>query len=355
MPKPSLSFVSSTTPPRARAEGGQSDAVDTILFVDVDGVLNVGVNDPGNRPLEFSTANYTRAQSSWATRHESEHRASIERLVATYRRELGHGEGGTYCKFLSESSTGFSDVLVERLAGLIQAAGKKRMVVISSTWRLPQHRARVRRLEDAISNHLGSKFTFDARTAPIADSTPEQRLKTIGDFLSEYCEQRAAELPPDLRVLLLEDFHITALGSWSCDGETVESADAVERYLESRSGAKQVTVKLVHCFDEWTSAEGTYVKVGCGLTLEHVCQANRFLGVGCSFCGRPPSPKKVEVTEELAHPPEADKLTDEDKLPVKSTDDPIPVTLPLAAGVAWLRARGFFAVNSRAAVMTVAN
>jgi hypothetical protein len=347
MPKPLCSFVSSTAPPGARAEEGQSDAVDTILFVDVDGVLNVGVNDPGNRPLEFSTANYTRAQSSWATRHDSEHRASIERLVATHRRELGHGEGGTYGKFLSESSTGFSDTLVARLAGIIKAAGKKRMVVMSSTWRLPQHRARVRRLEDAISNHLGATFTFDARTAPFSDSTPEQRLRTIGDFLTEYCEQHAAVLP-SLRVLLLEDFHITSLGSWSCNGEVVDCAEAVERYLESRSGAKQVTVKLVHCFDEWTSAEGTYVKVGCGLTLEHVCQANRFLGLGCSFCGRPSSPKKVEVTEERAHQPEADKLTDGDELPIKNTEDPMPVALPLAAGVAWLRARGFFAVNSRA-------
>jgi hypothetical protein len=322
--------------------------VDTLIFVDIDGVLNVGISDPGNRPLEFSTANYNRAQGSWNSRHESEHRGSIERLISTHSRELGHGEGGTYGKFLSEGSTGLSDALVERLANLLEAAGKNRMVVISSTWRLPQHRARVQRLEDAVSRHMNSRFSFDSRTSLVPDNTPEQRLRTIGDFVQDFCDQRPIDESKDLRILVLEDFHITPLGNWSCEGEMMDGVATVERYIQSRSGHTQAAVKLVHTYDEWKTPEGTLVKVGGGLTLAHICAARNFLGLDCAFCGRPPSPDKVELVMEPEVPG-----AEEDGVTVKETGEQV-VTLPLAAGVAWLRVRNFFAVNSRP-VMTVAN
>merc|ERR1719387_3456183 len=76
----------------------------------------------------------------------------------------------------------------------------------------------------------------------------------------------------------------------------MDSHEVVERYLQGRSGRFQASVKLVHCYDEWTTEEGISVQIGCGLTLKHMCQASGFLGAGCSFCGRPAAPQKVELS-----------------------------------------------------------
>mmetsp|Transcript_77864 Transcript_77864/g.242583 ORF Transcript_77864/g.242583 Transcript_77864/m.242583 type:complete len:260 (+) Transcript_77864:104-883(+) len=160
------------------------------------------------------------------------------------------------------------------------------MVVLSSLWQRPQHRERRERLERAISEQLGSPFAFDARTGPRDESTAPGRLRAIGDFLSDLCAWRA-ELGGDagLRVLVLEDFHITALDGWPCDGEPMESTAAVERYLQQRAlSPMDLSVKLIHTYDEWRTPSGLLMQVGAGLTLHHYCQAARFLGSSCGVC-----------------------------------------------------------------------
>lgn len=210
--------------------------------------------------------------------------------MATCERKLGHGEDSTYLKLSSDANTGVSEVLVERLATLIKSMQGRGKVVLSSTWRKPRHVARVAKLEEAIASALGAPFQFHGRTEIREDNTPGLRLETIGNYVSKYCEEH----PPkkDLRVLALEDFHVGAVGKWTCGETVVESISEAEQYLEGRAPAHvRISARVVHTYDEFVTADGLQVQIGCGLTCEHLCRAHAFLGVACEFCSNVKSSK----------------------------------------------------------------
>jgi hypothetical protein len=249
-----------------------------LIFLDVDGVLNVGICDPGNAPIEFSTKNLERASAVWDRRDEFPLSVQhcLERIFATRDHEIGGGENATYEKFVC-SDKGWSDLLVGRLAKLITAAGEGCSVVLSSTWRLPQHTARARQLEEAIGSHLGRPFAFDARTDLVEDRAAEGRLSCIGDFAAEHCRMQRGSAGK-LKILVLEDFHISPLGGWSCEGESIRCPEDVERYLVSRIPADvKATVKLIHTFDQWRAGGDLHVRVGAGIGIEHFYDALTFL------------------------------------------------------------------------------
>jgi len=193
------------------------------------------------------------------------------------------------------SAASLDDICVSRLAGFLQEAGVH--VVLSSSWRKSTHHKRVEALEAALSKHSGRAVSFEARTRPGGDE-PEKRLELIGDFVAEYSQNRQhPDLP--LRVLVLEDFAATHPRQWKFH-EQIRSLEAVEGYWRQRSAQPDKTsVKLVHCFEEWSTSFGQPVAIGSGLTCAKVCEAQRFLlekppwgseGLYCKFCAAKGNP-----------------------------------------------------------------
>merc|ERR1719245_2843760 len=85
----------------------------TLIFVDVDGVLNVGLSDDGR---------------------------------------------STFADFVCRDDLNVCDIFVHRLVKILSAAGDKRRVILSSSWRNSDNALHVEKLQDIIGNYLGDKF-----------------------------------------------------------------------------------------------------------------------------------------------------------------------------------------------------
>jgi len=256
-----------------------SDLTDTLILVDVDGVLNIGVRDLGDAPLLFNQPNMGFAESmrgrKAACRADQE---SVDKLLSVADHEVGGGEEGTYSKFMCGPSSHISGVLAKRLAGIIKKAGSNHSVVLSSNWRRPHHASRVRKLEAEVSQHLGSSWAFSTTTKQADEKRAGDRLRCIGDFVESFCHSGKHAGDRQLRFLLLEDFFITALDGWVCDGVKISSTQDAEDYVRSRAPREMdVAVKLIHTYDEWTASTGVRVQVGAGLGDKHVRDAEAFL------------------------------------------------------------------------------
>jgi hypothetical protein len=241
-------------------------STDTLVFVDVDGVLNLGIQDPGGmvdfndvnlKVVEDGAAMYRRADGIWTCPDEAM-RQTVERLEATCQRALEPSEGAnaTYEKFLANSATGFSELLVGRLASLINEAGARGKIVLSSNWRMPRHENKVRKLEASLSRHLGKAFTFDTRTTLRRESGPADRLELIGDFIEKFCSSKAHDQKKSLKVLVLDDFVGNSLANVFIDGKNlVQCAGDAEIYLQRRCAVPApVSVRVVHTYDSWTTS-----------------------------------------------------------------------------------------------------
>merc|ERR1712039_395831 len=137
---------------------------------------------------------------------------------------------------------------------------------------------RVAGLEKDISRHLGTDFTFDARSGLEDECSAECRLGTVGRFLENLLAWRG-EPVNRLRVLMLEDFHITPLDGWTIGSIQVDSEDAAEEYLRQQMPlSEHIAVKLIHTYDEWTTPGGITVQLGAGLSKAHFNRAAAFLG-----------------------------------------------------------------------------
>lgn len=278
--------------PSTNKKGGRSarqtsaQSIGTLLFVDVDGVLNVGIDDSGVE-VELSSENVRQALEMKKEAGASEAPNDLaEKIVATYRHEIGHGDA-TLMQYMADTPFNCCKKMIGRLAELIQMAGVGCTVVLSSSWRMPQHAYRVHLLERALQSYLGKKFVFHERTAPVVDSTPARRLRCIGDFIATKGSKFFSSWSK-WRVLLLEDFHIHPLDGWLCDGHHISSTDAAEQYLMSKMPASvNASVRLVHTFSSWTAPSGSTVRIGTGLTNEHFCKAMAFLtGKVCVHCAK---------------------------------------------------------------------
>lgn len=259
--------------------------VETVIFVDVDGVLNVGARSLDDSPLLVDQWNLRHA-AAMRDRSDLPHidQDCMERLLSVSEREIGRGEAGRYGKFACGQDH-VSELLAARLAQIIQKAGPGRHVVLSSNWRRPERANEVRHLEAEVSRHLGGPFTFDARTADAEERSAGDRLRCIGDYLEKLCGSADAQRPSPqkalkkaLKVLVLDDFFITPLSGWQCDGLSVQSALSVEIYLRGRAPhVRNLEVKLVHTYDEWLTPKGVQVAIGAGLTQEQLRQAEEFV------------------------------------------------------------------------------
>jgi len=166
-----------------------NDDTETIIFVDVDGVLNVGVCVEGGNMVGLSDESAQQA----VQRVNSGERCNdvTQRLVAVYNQKLPDGSGEMYASLACGSNQMTSPVLTRRLAQLIRLAGERRTVVLSSSWRHPKHAARVRELEQILSRHMGTSFTFDTCTPPGSEFKAGDRLGCLGDFLEDYCKKHS--------------------------------------------------------------------------------------------------------------------------------------------------------------------
>lgn len=247
--------------------------VETLIFVDVDGVLNVSLNQP--RKACVPLTNQTLLMARQCAR--SGCRISTQ-LCAVADRQLGHGnKDGGYATFVSEES-GLCRTLVERLAKLIKLARKGSRVVLSSDWRLPQHAASKEYLEACLSWYLERPFLFDTCTEIVEEYGAGGRLECIGNYLSDICTQRAPDAPK-LRVLVIDDFFGNSLTRISVQGFQVTSVDAAEQYLLSRAGdGASCSARIIHTYDSWSLPDGGSVSIGSGLTQDHLCTAAAFLG-----------------------------------------------------------------------------
>jgi hypothetical protein len=251
----------------------------TLLFVDVDGVLNVGIGDRGKAPWTFNRSAIQRAKEMT----EAERRESTwaQMIMAVASRQVDN-ENTTYGG-LCEGSTAclrgdLADIYIKRLADIIAAARTqgKLICVMSSTWR-NRNVPGVHVLEEAVSEHLGETWTFDAKTASKESKANSGRLKGIGNFLTDWVAQSAENLD-NVRVLVLEDFHISPLDGWSCGGDRMNSTQDVEAWLRTcLPRDMNAATCVIHTFEEWTTRTGVLVQVGSGLTLNHFCHAMIFL------------------------------------------------------------------------------
>jgi len=258
---------SSLTDARARS-------IRSVLFLDVDGILNVGLQDPeGEPPLLLSEANAevvreARGLQPWQMSEAS--RIVIESLASVLERK---GE------FVVNAASQCHDELVRRLATILEAAGEDTAVVLASTWRKACNADKVLRLQEEISRHLGRPFAFAARTADRPETKAADRLEAIADFLVQLSSQRDGVTQP-LRALLLEDFFARGMDGWWCSGVQMNAAADAEAYLLGRVGAwasSPVEAKLLHCYEEWSTPSGVEVRVGGGLTPELVGDGVAFL------------------------------------------------------------------------------
>lgn len=261
--------------------------VEKLIFVDVDGVLNVGIQDGSKAPLLLRDVDVKSAmriaQQFGGRGSASSAMLSSLRLACVFLAEIGGGEDGTtFEQFSSKGGDMLSQVLVERLALILSLAGdgENVKVVLSSSWRLDKNKAKRRKLEDALSKVLRRRFEFDLVTAPQAEKTPSDRLACIGDFL----EERHRLLPhKEFQALVLDDFFIQPMAGWSCGGHQINSVADAERYLENRAllgsdGAKPVQAKVIHTYRSIKTEFDVRLNLGCGLTKEHFLDAVSFLG-----------------------------------------------------------------------------
>jgi len=221
-------------------------------------------------------------QTAWRMVDTPDVVAQRVRSVAT--REIGHDEQPTWdgCparyEQLMAGSNGLSAVLVRRLADLISTAGTQSKVVLSSKWRNEQHAAARRSLEVQLSADLGRDFMFNDFTAICNEKDAMARLETLGDYVEHFCQQRCSAGIPKLQILVLDDFFNTKLAKLSCKGFAINSPSAAEMYLHRRTGNDlDVSIRVVHTYDHWTSRGGLPLSIGCGLTVWHTSHASDFL------------------------------------------------------------------------------
>lgn len=255
---------------------------ETWIFVDVDGVLNVGIRDEGKGSLEFCEENVRKAKLWRAYNPEAreDHPNDMERLselvCAVADQPLQGSEKVTYSSHIACSTTKLNSIFVERLANLIRAAGSGVQVILSSSWRKPKFASRVLHLETMIGRILGRTFKFDAGTSLEKKShrreAPADRLSCIGDFIAENTAEvskfaEAQAMTCNLKVLILEDFFASPLNGFMCDTKVVCRCGDAEDYIQSRCASSGITMetRLLHTFHKFETPTTT-VQIGSGLT-----------------------------------------------------------------------------------------
>eukprot|EP00435_Cladocopium_sp_Y103_P008736 s2542_g2.t1 len=245
-------------------------AAQTLIFVDVDGVLNVGLSQGDTNTLMLSLRNMALARrvqlDSRASKASKDAAESLFNLAAAPL----SGEAGTLQKYMCPDH-GISDLLVERLAKLLLAAGPSAHVVLSSSWRHERHAAKRDLLERKISQCVGQSFSFHGVTATDRkEHTGGDRLELLGDYLEEYSQQ----IPKD-QSLVLDDFFLCPMG-WTVGKKLVQTQEEMRDYIKSRAQNHVARVKIVYTYDEWTMRLGK-LHASIGLQMSMYIDALNFL------------------------------------------------------------------------------
>lgn len=268
---------------KARGQPNEEAEVEgqTVIFLDVDGVLNIGIRDPGNSALLLNDANLANVKKMAESidRLPGPVRDNVVRMLATVDRELADGDT-SYVDFACHGTNEVSEELVRRLAVILRAAGPKGQVVFASTWRWPQYNKRVKKLEAMLSSMLGQDFTFKQRTKLCTERGGQDRLRTIGDHMAMLGAKHDGSSP--LNVLVIDDFSITGFkdGKMDIDEQRIRSPEDAAMYLKQRFSPKRsalLNCAVIHTYDEW-DVNGVTVQIGSGLKSERVCEAVKFLG-----------------------------------------------------------------------------
>lgn len=153
------------------------DPIETILFVDVDGVLNVGIYDPSDAPILLKSSELSLAREIVNMDYRGFDSATAYKICALAATPTEPESESTFESLASQDQ--LSKVLVGRLSELIRDAGQKCHVVLSSSWRKKQHMKRRLRLEQDLSEALGRYFEFDAFTQLSPELHAGDRLEVI--------------------------------------------------------------------------------------------------------------------------------------------------------------------------------
>eukprot|EP00913_Durusdinium_trenchii_P001841 g1707.t1 len=109
-----------------------TEAVETLIFVDVDGVLNVGIHDEGKAPLLLRDEDVQTAIKLAKRGYKGPEASCVEKLSTLATSQVGFNENDTYEpwpglapkeKLMTRQGAEVADILVERLAKVISLAG----------------------------------------------------------------------------------------------------------------------------------------------------------------------------------------------------------------------------------------
>lgn len=247
---------------------------ETLIFLDVDGVLNVGIRDPGNAPFSFNETNISMAQKIVKGDTQSD---IADMLIAVMRMQSCDGTSSTFGDFLSRNDLDVCDIFIHRFVKIIRAAGDGRRVICSSSWRRPKFAGRLSQLQQIISAYMGEPFEFDDRTMLENEHGGQDRLRLIGDYIATYCKTKIAYTK--LRVVVLDDFFYAPIQGWTCGGAVVDSLQSAQSYLEGRAlQTAEIEARIIHTYTSSLLPSGVEVQVGTGLSLRHLGGALGFLG-----------------------------------------------------------------------------
>lgn len=253
--------------------------VDTILFVDVDGVLNVGIYDPFDAPILLKSSELSMAREIVAMDYRGFDSATAYKICALAATPADPESTTTFEALASQDQ--LSKVLVGRLSELIQEAGPKCHVVLSSSWRKKQHLKRRQRLELDLSEALGRYFTFHDVTQLTPELHAGDRLQTIRSYLQDFA---AANLcgGGELKVIVVDDFFLSPLSyadPFRITGGDLHTLEEVEDFLLQPLDEMgiEASAKVLHCYRKVTTSNGLVLQVGMGLSNGLLKDAKEFL------------------------------------------------------------------------------
>lgn len=277
---------------------------ETLIFVDVDGVLNVGIRDPESKPMSFNESNMSVVRKLVKGVEEKDF---ADVLLSVMSMPSCDGNSSTYGDFLSRNDLDVCDIFVHRLVKILRAAGDKRRVIISSSWRRPQYVECLKSLEKIIGGYLGKRFAFDDRTDIVDESgAATDRLRLIGDYIDRRCSQRNSS---KCKVLVLDDFFYAPVKDYNVGGTLIDSLESAQSYLAGRAPVpEEAEARIIQTYVNSTLPSGLQVQIGTGLSLAHLHKALSFLGVVSSESPRRTPSKTIEMTsttfDDLSTPPE---------------------------------------------------
>jgi len=257
----------------------------TLIFVDVDGVLNVGLSDDGG-PLSFDEANLSIARKS---RKGTGNSQIADKLLGTIRMQHSSDDRrSTFADFVCRDDLNVCDIFVHRLVKILSAAGDKRRVILSSSWRNSDNALRVKKLQNIIGNYLGDKFEFDDTLPREVERGGEDRLRLIGEYMATYGKNTPSAI--NMQALVLDDFSYQPIRNFTCGGTAVDSLESAEAYLAAcPPAAISATVRIIHTYNNLLLPCGEVVDTGAGISKQHLTEALAFLGASENYVGVPPN------------------------------------------------------------------